>query len=213
MTTYKRASTELDIKGDGRVTAVICTFDVVDHDGDVVTPRAIKDGAVCSISTWNHGSWQPGQPPVGRGRLRTTRTEAIVEAEFFLETQAGRETFHVIRELHAVGIGEWSWSLDAIEGRAGMVAGQPVRFIDAVNVRECSPVMRAASIGTRTISAKDLEAIDRARAHLANADNAKAAERAELEAIRARVQDLHGRTLRDELARSRRLLTMLGAGR
>lgn len=155
MTAYKAAANRGEITGDGIVSAVIATFDVIDHDADVVTSKAIRDGSVCAISTWNHGSWNPGQPPIGVGVLRTTRTEAIVDARFFMKVQAGAETFEAIRNLMELGIGEWSWSLDDIVSRPGQLGNRTVRFIDGVKVRECSPVMRGASINTRTLDAKD----------------------------------------------------------
>jgi hypothetical protein len=207
MTQAKRAS-RFEIDGDGQFEAVICTFNVRDHDGDVVVPGAITNDAACAISTWNHGSWQTGQPPVGRGRLRSTKTEAIVAGQFFMNTQAGAETFAAVKALHEVGIGEWSWSLHDVVGREGRMDGRTVRYIDKVRVRECSPVMRAASIGTRTLSAKELAVIDAARAHITAQATADTAKRQELARIRDETM------YRFELERARRNLAALrGPGR
>lgn len=170
MSTTTKASgpgaVEITDPDQGRVSAVICTFDVVDLDGDLVEPGAITAGARVVISQWNHGTWQPGMIPAGHGTLRTTPTQAVVDAQFHLDTTAGRDTFLAVKHLHEFGLGQWSWSLRDIVGQADTVNGQRIRRIRSVAVHECSPVLVAASIGTRTLSAKDAEALATARRHL-----------------------------------------------
>lgn len=208
MTSTHKTAAGLEIIGEGTLRAVIATLNVRDHDDDVVLPGAIRHGSKVAISTWNHGSWQPGQPPIGTGVLSVQGDSVIVDAQMFMHTQAGAETFAALKELHAVGIGEWSWSLDEIVGRAGTLEGRRVRFIESVRVRECSPVMRGASIGTRTLSAKDRAMLDEARSRITPApldDD----QRRELNAIRQRVEAMAAADLTRELDRSRLLLARL----
>ena len=50
----------------GEVSAVFSTFGVIDHDGDITLPGAIKDGTEVVISSYGHEShW--GALPVGKG--------------------------------------------------------------------------------------------------------------------------------------------------
>jgi len=67
----------------GRVQAAFSVFNNIDAGGDVVAPGAIEDGTEIMVSAWMHGSWTPGVLPLGRGRIRTTASEAIVDATFF----------------------------------------------------------------------------------------------------------------------------------
>src|SRR5690242_14893040 len=93
----------------GQVTAVFSTFNAVDSDGDVTIPGAMQDGAEVVISAYGHTSWS-GHLPVGKGVIRTTPDEAILEGQFFLDTTAGRDTFAVVKELGARG--QWSYGYD-----------------------------------------------------------------------------------------------------
>ena len=155
----------------GTVEAVFSTFGtmaapVVDLDGDMVLPGAIPSCAV-ALSSWNHGSWNAGLPPIGVGRIMVTRTEAILSGRFFMETEAGAATFQAVAELAAAGLGQWSYSLSDVVGTTVRIDGLPVRVISKVGtIREVSPVMAAASIGTRTLSAKDRDVLEAAKRHL-----------------------------------------------
>lgn len=137
----------------GLVSAVFSTFGVVDLDGDVTLPGAITDGAAVVISAYGHKSWE-GVLPVGKGVLRTTDAEAILEGQFFLGTTSGRETFEVVKGLAEAGLGEWSYSLTNVVSERGEWEGRPVQILKRIEVREVSPVLRGAGIGTRTLAAK-----------------------------------------------------------
>ncbi len=153
---------QVDLGPKGEVSAVFSTFDVVDHDGDVVRPGAIKAGP-CAISAWNHGSWNAGMPPVGVGHIRTTATEAILDGRFLLDQAAGRDTFLIVQAMHELGLGEWSYSLHDVIGRPVKLPSGTVQEISSMTVREVSPVMAAASMNTRTLSAKELAELARIR--------------------------------------------------
>jgi hypothetical protein len=139
----------------GVASAIIATFGVVDKDGDVTLPGAFTDGAEVVVSQYNHSSQIGTSLPVGKGRIRTTAAEAIVDVQFNMLTQAGRETFEVVRDLGAIG--EWSYGYKVVNAEMGNFGGQRVQFLKALQVFEVSPVLRGAGINTGTVpdSAKE----------------------------------------------------------
>jgi hypothetical protein len=143
---------EVKSEAEGLVSAVFSTFNVVDRDGDVVLPGAFKSGAPVRISAYGHGSWN-GMLPVGKGNITTNDREAVLTGRFFMDTQAGRETFTVVKELGELG--EWSYSLENVVAKEGLWQGRKARIISRVDVHEVSPVLKGASIGTRTLATKD----------------------------------------------------------
>ena len=96
----ERKSLELKITDadQGLVEAVFSTFNVIDHDGDVLLEGAFEDGAKVRISAYGHRSWM-GSLPVGRGTIRAEKDRAVLEGQFFLSTEAGKETFEVIKQM------------------------------------------------------------------------------------------------------------------
>lgn len=151
----------------GTVSAVFSTFNVKDSDGDVTLPGAIKDGTEVVISAYGHG-WRNGSLPVGKGLIRTTDTEAILEGQFFLDTVAGKDTFTVVKELG--GLGEWSYSLHNVVAKTGQFNGEQVKFLESIHVKEVSPVLLGAGVNTRTLVAKGLKFSDEGDAVLAAVD-------------------------------------------
>lgn len=138
----------------GQVSAVFATFNVIDADKDVTVPGAFEDGAEVVISNYGHASWG-GALPVGKGRIRTTKAEAILDGQFFMDTAAGRDTFTVVKQLG--GRQQWSYGYDAIEAEQGTFDGQDVRFLKRLVVPEVSPVLVGAGVNTRTLQAKALK--------------------------------------------------------
>jgi hypothetical protein len=139
----------------GLVEAVFSTFNVIDKDRELTLPGAIKDGTEVVISAYGHEShW--GKLPVGKGVLRTTETEAIMEGQFFMGTTAGRETFEVVKELGELQ--EWSYSLDDVTRKLAEAEGQRYWILEDIGlIKEVSPVLQGAGINTRTLSAKGLK--------------------------------------------------------
>lgn len=135
----------------GEVSAVIATLNVVDKDGDVIVPGAFEDGAEVLISAYQHTSWG-GALPVGKGRIRTTASEAIFDGNFFMDTTAGRDTFQVVKQLGAKG--EWSFGFDVTAAEPGVFDGKDVQYLKGMKVHEVSPVLIGAGVNTRTLSAK-----------------------------------------------------------
>lgn len=137
----------------GLVSAVFATFNVVDSDGDVTVPGAFEDGAQMAISAYGHTSWQ-GALPVGIAKIRTTSTEAILDGQFFMDTEHGRDTFRTVKRLHDAGLGEWSYGYDVVKHTYGEHSGRKARFLQKLLVHEASPVLVGAGVNTRTLAAK-----------------------------------------------------------
>ncbi|MBP2325334.1 HK97 family phage prohead protease [Kibdelosporangium banguiense] len=135
----------------GEVTAVFATLNTIDSDGDVTVPGAFTDGAPVRISAYGHTTWQ-GALPVGKGVIRTTDTEAILDGQFFLDTTAGKDTFAVIKAMGELQ--EWSYGYDPVAFSYGEKDDRPVRFLESVRVHEVSPVLRGAGVDTRTLAVK-----------------------------------------------------------
>jgi hypothetical protein len=153
--TKKDFSSNIRIKDatKGEVSAVFSTFDVIDKDGDVTPADAITDGAPIVVSAYGHQSWA-GALPVGKGTISVTKSEAIANMQFFMDTTQGRDTFNAVAELAKSGLGEWSYGFDIVEAEAGVFDGKDVRVLKSLDVHEVSPVLRGAGVGTRTLSAK-----------------------------------------------------------
>lgn len=138
----------------GQVEAVFATFNVKDHDGDWTLPGAFEDGAPVAISAYGHRSWM-GAMPVGKGMIRVEKDRAVLDGQFFLNTDGGRETFEVVKEMGALQ--EWSYGFDVIETGAlteEMRQKGVNRVIQKAKVYEVSPVLAGAGVDTRTLSVK-----------------------------------------------------------
>lgn len=154
MHTKQLARVEIKDEDRGEVAAVFSTFDVIDSDNDVTVKGAFTDGAPVAISAYGHRSWS-GELPVGKGLIRELSTEAVMEGRFFMDTQKGRDTFLTVKAMsEGDSLQEWSYSLDNIKGRRGEFDGKQVRYIEAVDVTEVSPVLKGAGINTRTLATK-----------------------------------------------------------
>lgn len=154
----------------GLVTAVFSTFNAIDSDGDVTLPGAFDDGAEWMISAYGHKSWD-GALPIGKGMVRTTDTEAILEGQFFLSTTGGRETFEVVKQMGSLQ--EWSYSCDPDRYSFGEFDGKDVRFLEHIRPGgEVSPVIKGAGVGTRSLAVKSgLTLIGEAEAVLADLES------------------------------------------
>lgn len=154
MSQHKQLShVEIKSADRGEVSAVFSTFNVVDSDGDVTLPGAFTDGEEVLISSYGHTSWF-GALPVGKGRIRTTKSEAILDGQFFMGTTHGRDTFAVIKALG--GAQQWSYGYDVLDSDAGKFDGRDVRLLKKLKVHETSPVLIGAGVNTRTLAVKAL---------------------------------------------------------
>lgn len=149
----KKFQSPIELKADseetGAFTAVFSTFNVIDHDGDVTLPGAFTEGQKVRISYWGH-RWQ--DLPVGRGVIHQDDEKAWVEGVFFLDTEAGRETYKTVKNLGELQ--EWSYGFDIDEADRGIFEEREVHFLRKLTVYEVSPVMLGAGIGTGTTDIK-----------------------------------------------------------
>lgn len=130
-------------------------LDDIDKDGDVTLKGAFPDGAEVVISAYGHQSWK-GALPVGKGVIREEGDEAIVTAEFFLDTTHGRDTFNTVKGLGELQ--EWSYSLHDVKAERSTVKGRRVRVLKKIGlVKEVSPTLRGAGIDTRTLATKSAD--------------------------------------------------------
>lgn len=149
----KGGPARVDVKSDakGEVEVIFATLNVRDHDGDVILPGAITEGEAVALSQYGHTVWQ-GSAPVGRGTIHEVGNEAVFRGKFFMDTQAGRETFLTVKSM--AELQQWSFGFTTELAEYGEFQGQDVKFLKSLRVYECSPVLRAAGVGTRTTSAK-----------------------------------------------------------
>jgi len=152
----------------GEIEAIFATFGVVDRDGDIVQPDAIKDGATVVISDYGHSAIF-GEKPVGKGTVSIEGNKAVVKGQLFLEMSAARDTLTVLK---AMGKDQqWSWGFQVlgseIPDEAQRKSGAR-RIITKTDTFETSPVVRGAGIGTRTVSAKAAETAEEKATREAN---------------------------------------------
>ncbi len=138
----------------GHIEAVFATFNVKDKDADWTLPGAFEEGADVLIGAYGHRTWF-GEPPVGKGVIKASETDARLVGQFFLDTFEGREHFAVIKNLGAKQ--QWSYGYDVKE--TGELTDELEqkgvrRVLKKLFVHEISPVLVGAGIGTRTVAAK-----------------------------------------------------------
>ena len=123
----------------GEFSAIFSTFNVIDLEGDVTLPGAFKDGQAVKVSYWSH-RWE--DLPVGRGVIHADDEKAWIDGKFFLNTDAGMETYKTVKNLNELQ--EFSYGYDVNQADDGVFEGVPVRFLRALTVHEVSPVFRGA---------------------------------------------------------------------
>lgn len=137
---------------EGSIKCVFSTFNVVDRDGDVIAPDALKDGTPIKLCSWGHG-WD--RLAIGKGVIRTTKNEAIFEGQFNMNTEAGREAYETVKFMGDQQ--EWSWGFRIKEWERVEKDGKSVRLIKDVEPFEVSPVLIGANQQTGTLDIKHLK--------------------------------------------------------
>lgn len=136
---------------DGSFEAAIATFGELDHDRDIVMPGAF-DGATASVLP----SHNQDHVPLGKTSVQESGRQAIAVGKFNLEIQAAKEWHSAIKFdlANPPAVQEWSWGFRPLKESFEQRDGQRVRLLHKVDLREVSPVLRGASIGTGTLSIK-----------------------------------------------------------
>jgi hypothetical protein len=151
----KIANAEVQVKSEsgGQVTAILAELDKIDHDGDLYTRETFTPGEILAISPYNHSSMHREALPVGKGVLHVEQSHIWVEAQYFLENEDARSAFNVVKQMGADQ--EWSWGFKQVVAEPTTINGRRVNLIKKAQVFEASPVIRGASIGSRTLTAKE----------------------------------------------------------
>jgi len=152
----RKSFTGIELKKDkpGAFTARIATLKVIDKDGDVTLPGAFPEGKTILISAYQHGSWM-GELPVGKGIIHEVENEVLVEGEFNLKSETGKEHYETIK--FAPDLQEWSYGFKVIDAEEDTeYEGNHVwRILKKVDVFEASPVLRGAGMNTATLAIKN----------------------------------------------------------
>ncbi len=143
---------QLKGKATGEFSAQFASLNVIDLDHDVTLPGAFQNGQEVLIEPWNHNY---GDLPVGKGVIHEEGRKAIIEGQFFLDTQSGREHYQVVKNLGSLQ--QWSYTFEVVKARPGIFEGQNVQFLEKLDVWGVAPVARGAGIDTRTTSIKNAD--------------------------------------------------------
>ena len=148
----------LKLEDSGAFKALFARFDDEDKQGDITLPGAFGKRQNVIISAYGHGSWT-GALPVGKGFIHDDEEAGggVVEGQFFLNTQAGKETYTIVKELGELQ--EWSYALPEIDYEMRTIDNHTVRVLKRITVNEVSPVLMGAGNGTRTLAIKGGEAV------------------------------------------------------
>lgn len=132
---------------EGRLKAVISTFDVPDREGDVVSASAFTDGQAIPM-VWAH-QWDK---PIGKGVVHVSDDRAVFDGKLFLDTTAGADAYRTIK---AMGdLQEYSWGFRILDAEPIELDGQSYRRITRTEVYEASPVLVGANQHTYTLAIK-----------------------------------------------------------
>lgn len=135
----------------GSFTALFARFNVVDKQGDMTLPGAFGEQRVI-ISAYGHGSWS-GALPVGKGRIFESADGGIVEGQFFLDTEEGKQTYLTVKNLG--DLQEFSYALPEVDYEMRTIEGQNIRVLKRIKVNEVSPVLLGAGVDTGLLDIKD----------------------------------------------------------
>ncbi len=143
----------IDSAKEGDVEIAYARTGVVDKDRHVTEPGAFPRKAV-PLSAYGHTSWpeRGARLPVGRVDLVEEGDLAKAGGRFFLETASGRETHAVVKALGELQ--EWSYGYKILGATKSKDASGPILRLKSLDVREVSPTLVGAGVGTGTLGIK-----------------------------------------------------------
>jgi hypothetical protein len=147
MTEYKSFTpTEFKSDSHGSAQFIIATTGVLDSDGDVLLPGAIGQQIAVVIPAHD---WQ--SQPLGKARI-SEQGDHIVADVSFNPTPSAQAWFSAIKWdfQNPPAVQEYSWGYTPTQSNPGDFHGTAARYLESVTIHEVSPVIRAASIGSRT---------------------------------------------------------------
>ena len=157
---------------EGVITARFATLDVLDHDGDVIRPKAIGKQKV-NAGLYNHLLASP--TPAGYGDTYEEDGAVYATIQYITDTFAGRETYTYLKAMaDAKRPVEWSMAFNVTKGgplpekdplyepNVGFFREGPyeIKKMDIVSI---DPVGRGAGINTATVEAKGCDGACEAR--------------------------------------------------
>lgn len=145
----KHLPIDVEIKDptEGRIQAIFSTFDVIDADGDVVKAGAIPDAEVPILVGHDWASL-----PVGKGSITSNRKRAVIDGQFFLATEQGRNAFETVKAMGKTQ--QYSWGFEITDSEFGEFDGKQVRFIKRARPMEVSTVVAGSNPITETLLIK-----------------------------------------------------------
>ena len=161
-----------DADPEGTVYARFATLNVIDHDGDVIRPKAIGKQKV-GAGLHNHMASNP--TPAGYGDTYEEDDAAYARLTYITDTWAGRETYTYLKAMaDAKRPVEWSMRYYVTDGRtlpekdplyqpAVEPFGDPPFEIKKMLIIDVDPVSKGAGVDTATVAAKECGPACRAR--------------------------------------------------
>jgi HK97 family phage prohead protease len=147
----KKFTTRVDLKSgseEGKIEAVISTFDIVDRDGEIVSRSAFKDGQPLPM-VWAH-DWAK---PIGKGVIKVEPTRAVFKGQLFLDTTLGLDAY---RTMKAMGdLQEFSWGFLTKKADFVEIDGEEHRRILETEAFEASAVLVGSNPETGLLAIKD----------------------------------------------------------
>ena len=139
------------VNASGTFEAVVATLGVVDHDGDIIEPGALA-GKVAAIVP----AHQQHTVPLGKVKIEERGSEVIAMGTLNLTIPAAKDWHEALKFdlANPPAVQEWSWGYVPIDAKDDIVNGETIRRLMNVDLMEVSPVLRGASIGTRTLGVK-----------------------------------------------------------
>ncbi len=148
------AGTSLKADHAGSGTAHIATLNVVDHDGDVTLPGAFgtQHTKMLPAHDWSH-------VPIGKAKIHEDGDKVLADFSLNLDIESARDWHAALKHDLASDppLQEWSYGFGVIEASFGDFEGQEVRFLKKLKVREISPVLVGAGVGTHTVAVKNAD--------------------------------------------------------
>jgi hypothetical protein len=136
----------------GEVTVAFSRFNVIDKDKDVTFAGSMPVGKAVPMSAYGHTSWD-GALPIGRGVIREAKDLGILDGQFFMDTDQGRNGYNTVKAM--AELQEWSYAYAPLPPSGpGVFEGQQVRELRKLDVSEISPVLVGAGEGTHTLAIK-----------------------------------------------------------
>ena len=159
---------DVSLTDEGKVRAVIATFDEVDNDGEVILSGSIEDVMKATGSAYNHdtvinsilGLGGADAPPVAKGQIRIEGSKAVAYLDYFMETQRGREAFLTVKAMGTEQPWSFAFRKEKVEKPTPEWAAKgAVRMLSRLGplldgTMEVSPVKLPGGKSTGTLSAK-----------------------------------------------------------